>query len=273
MITGTTRLYAIIGDPVAHVRTPMSFNAYFAEHGIDAICLPFHIGRDELARGWQGLNALLNLDGFIVTAPHKQQAARLCDTLVADGRHVGVVNTVRREPNGTFSGTLLDGRGFVAGLRSKRHDPAGARIYIAGAGGAGNALAFALAASGASALTIHNRTRSKAADLVERVRRAYPKIEVSLGTADASGHDIAVNATSLGLQPDDPFSFDLASVSQHALVAEVIMIPKMTPLLRAAAARGHRIHYGTLMLDGQLNEMMAFFGLQVADRQPAAGVV
>jgi shikimate dehydrogenase len=270
MITGTTRLYAIIGDPVAHVRTPMSFNAYFAEQEIDAVCLPFHIGRDDLARGWQGLKAVLNLDGFIVTAPHKQQAARLCDTLVDDGRHVGVVNTVRREPDGSYRGTLLDGRGFVAGLRSQGHDPSGARIYIAGAGGAGNALAFALAASGASAITIHNRTRSKAADLVERVRRAYPVIEVSLGTADASGHDIAVNATSLGLEPNDPLSFDLATVPLQALVAEVIMMPKMTPLLRAAEARGHRIHYGTLMLDGQLNEMMEFFGFSVGNRTSAA---
>jgi shikimate dehydrogenase len=251
----------------------MSFNTYFAERGIDAVCLPFHIGRDDLARGWPGLGALLNLDGFIVTAPHKQAAARLCDRLVDDGRHVGVVNTVRREADGTYCGTLLDGRGFVAGLRSKGHNPAGARIYIAGAGGAGNALAFALAASGASAITIHNRTGSKAGDLVDRVRRAYAAVEVSLGTADASGHDIVVNATSLGLEPDDPFSFDLATVSPQALVAEVVMVPKMTPLLRAAEARGHRTHYGTLMLDGQLNEMMDFFGLSVAKRRAAgAGV-
>jgi shikimate dehydrogenase len=270
VITGTTRLYAIIGDPITHVRTPMSFNAYFAEHAIDAVCLPFHIDRDDLKRGWQGLSALINLDGFIVTAPHKQEAARLCDALVGDGRHVGVVNTVRREPDGTYCGTLLDGRGFVAGLKSKGHDPAGGRIYIAGAGGAGNALAFALAASGASAITIHNRTRTRAADLVDRVRRAYPALEVNLGSADASGHDIAVNATSLGLEPDDPLSFDLTTVPPRALVAEVVMMPKVTPLLRAAEARGHRIHYGTLMLEGQLDEMMSFFGLGVANAQSAA---
>lgn len=270
MITGTTRLYAIIGDPITHVRTPMSFNAYFAEHGIDAVCLPFHIARDDLARGWRALSALINLDGFIITAPHKQEAARLCDTLVDDGRYVGVVNTVRREPDGRYCGTLLDGRGFVAGLKSKGHDPAGGRIYIAGAGGAGTALAFALAASGASAITIHNRTRSKAADLVERVRRAYSAVDVNLGSSDASGHDIAVNATSLGLEPDDPLSFDLTTVPSHALVAEVVMMPKMTPLLRAAEARGHRIHYGTLMLEGQLNQMMDFFGLGAAARNFAA---
>jgi shikimate dehydrogenase len=266
MLTGTTRLYAIIGDPVAHVRTPMSFNAYFAEHGIDAVCVAIHIGRGDLAEGWRGMRALRNLDGFIITAPHKAQSAELSDHLVADGLHAGVVNTVRREPDGTLTATLLDGRGFVAGLRRHGHEPAGQRIYMAGAGGAGTALAFALAANGAAAITIHNRTRAKAEALIERVRAAFPNCDVRLGTSDASGHDMAVNATSLGLEPGDPFSFDLATVAPEAIVAEVIMMPKTTPLLRAAEARGHRIHHGTHMLDGQLAEMMDFFGLGRAAR-------
>jgi shikimate dehydrogenase len=61
MITGTTDLYAIIGDPIAHVRTPMAFNDYFAEHKIDAVCLPVHILRDDLPRGWAGLKSIVNL--------------------------------------------------------------------------------------------------------------------------------------------------------------------------------------------------------------------
>ena len=77
MITGTTRLYAIIGDPIAHVRTPMAFNEYFLAQKIDAVCLPIHIGRDDLPRGWAGLKSIANLDGFIVTAPHKADSARM----------------------------------------------------------------------------------------------------------------------------------------------------------------------------------------------------
>jgi len=75
MITGTTRLYAIIGDPIAHVRTPMAFNDYFLARNIDAVCLPVHIGRDDLPKGWAGLKSIANLDGFIVTAPHKAESA------------------------------------------------------------------------------------------------------------------------------------------------------------------------------------------------------
>ena len=120
MITGSTRLYAIIGDPIAHVRTPMAFNEYFLAQNIDAVCLPIHIGRDDLPRGWAGLKAIANLDGFIVTAPHKADSAGLCENLEGDGLHTKVVNTVRREPNGSFSGTLLDGRGFVSGCCQAR---------------------------------------------------------------------------------------------------------------------------------------------------------
>lgn len=267
MITGPTRLYAIIGDPIAHVRTPMAFNEYFTARNIDAVCLPFHIGRDDLPRGWAGLKALVNLDGFVVTAPHKAEAATLCDVLEGDGIHTGVVNTVRREPDGCFAGTLLDGRGFVSGLTSHGHDIEGRRFYMAGAGGAGTALAYALAGSGAAAITIHNRTRSKAEALVAGVGKAFPDCEVRVGTADASGHPIVVNATSLGLKPDDGHSFDLATADPSALVAEVVMKPDMTPLLIAAEKRGYTIHFGIHMLDSQLELMMQFLGIGA----PAAG--
>ena len=260
MITGTTRLYAIVGDPIAHVRTPMAFNDYFAERGVDAVCLPVQIARDDLPCGWGGLKSIINLDGFIVTSPHKAEAARLCDTLEEDSVHTRVVNTVRREPDGCFVGTLLDGRGFVRGLQNAGHAIEGRRFYLAGAGGAGTALSFALAASRAAAITIHNRTLSKAEALVLNVQKAFPDCDVRLGTADASGHDVAVNATSLGLKPDDGHSFNLDSVDRKALVAEVIMKPDMTPLLVAAKARDYSIHFGIHMLNGQLELMMQFLG-------------
>jgi shikimate dehydrogenase len=264
MISGTTRLYAIIGDPIAHVRTPMAFNDYFSARNIDAVCLPVHIGRDNLPTGWAGLKSIINLDGFIVTAPHKAKSARLCDALEGDGLHAKVVNTVRREADGTYTGTLLDGRGFVRGLLAHGHPVKGRRIYMAGAGGAGTALAYALAHSGVAALTIHNRTRSKAENLVAGVGKAFPHCDVRVGTTDASGHDIVVNATSLGLKADDGHAFNLASADPSALVAEVVMKPDMTPLLIAAEKRGHAIHFGIHMLNNQLDMMMQFFHLDAA---------
>jgi shikimate dehydrogenase len=261
MITGTTRLYAIIGDPITHVRTPMAFNDYFLAHHIDAVCLPVQIGGGDLPRGWAGLKSMANLDGFIVTAPHKAEAAGLCEKLEGEGLHAKVVNVVRREPDGSFTGNLLDGRGFVSGLIKQGHQVKGRRFYLAGAGGAATALAFALADTGAAALTVHNRTRSRAEKLATDVGAAFPGVDVRVGTANVGGHDVVVNATALGLKPDDGHSFDLASADPSALIAEVVMKPDMTPLLIAAEKRGHAIHFGIHMLNSQLDLMMQFLGL------------
>lgn len=261
MVAGTARLFAIIGDPVGHVRTPLVFNAYFAEHGIDAICVPIHIRPEDLEAGIAGLKAIANLDGFIVTAPHKARVARMMDKLGLDGELVGAVNTVRREPDGSYTGTMLDGHGFVTGLARAGYEVRGKRVYMAGAGGASSALAFALAAAGIKSLTIFNRTRERGEALIARVKAAFPDVEVAFGTRDPRGHDLTVNATPLGLEPHDGFSFDVEKVEPPMLVAEVLMKPETTALLHAAAAKGCRIHRGKHMLDGQRDLMMAYFGL------------
>jgi shikimate dehydrogenase len=132
---------------------------------------------------------------------------------------------------------------------------------MAGSGGAGTALAFALADSGIRSLTIHNRTASRAEALIKQIRSTFPACDVRLGTRNAAGHDVVINATALGLKPDDGFSFDPETADAAALFAEVIMKPEYTPLLLAAKARGHQVHSGVHMLDGQLEMMMGFFGL------------
>ncbi len=260
MIQGSTRLYAIVGDPVAHVRVPLVFNPHFDHIGADAACVAIHIGADEIDAGWAGLKAMRNLDGFIVTAPHKAAAARLCDRVEGDARMVGAVNTVRREADGTLTGTLFDGDGFVAGLRRHGHEVGGKRVYLAGAGGAGNALAFALAGAGVAAMTLHNRTRARAEDLAARLRQAFRDLEVTLGDRTPDTADIAINATSLGLEPDDALPFELETLAASTLVAEVIMQPERTKLLELAAAKGCPTHGGRPMLMGQLGLMMRFFG-------------
>lgn len=261
MVAGHARLYAIIGDPIAHVRTPLVFNAFFQAHGIAAVCVPLHIHPQDLGAAIAGLRGIANLDGFIVTAPHKGRVATLVDHLEGDGALVGAVNTVRRAADGTLSGTMLDGHGFVAGLAGAGHAVAGRSVYMAGAGGAASALAFALAGAGISRLTLFNRTPERAQALLARVKAAYPHLETALGSRDPRGHDLAVNATPLGLEPGDPFSFDVARLDPATLVAEVLMKPETTALLQAAAARGCTIHRGKHMLDGQRDPMMAYFGL------------
>ena len=257
-ITGTTRIFGILADPIVHVRTPQVFNAYFDAHGIDAVLVPIHVAAHDLAAAWEGLRHIRSLAGLIVTVPHKVAAVGLCDALGPEARLIGSVNTVRREPDGRFVGTMYDGVGFVAGLRGQGHESAGRTALMLGAGGAGQAVAFALADAGVARLGIANRTRDKAEALAARVAAAYPQVPVAAVEADADGYDLVVNTTSLGMGTGDPLPVDLTRLPAGALVAEIIMTPERTALLEAAAARGNPIHFGRHMLDQQIRLMAEF---------------
>jgi len=260
-ITGRTRVYGILADPIGHVRTPQAFNALCSARGHDAVLVPFHVCAEDLATVVAGLRPLRNLDGLVVTVPHKQAMTALCDRLEPMGRRIGAVNAVRREADGSLLGENFDGRGFVTGLRAAGHEPRGLRALLLGAGGAGAAIAFALAEAGVAELAIANRSAGKGAALVAAVARAFPGVAVRSATADGSGFDLLVNATSLGLHQDDPLPLPAESIPAGALVAEVVMQPEVTPLLEAAAARGARTHGGRHMLQAQLDAIAEFLGV------------
>ena len=118
-ITGRTRLFAIVADPIGHVRTPQVFNARFAARGTDAVLVPFHVDAAGLPEAFRAFRAMKNLGGLIVTVPHKTAAVALCDAVGETGRAVGAVNTIRREPDGRLVADMFDGEGFLAGLRAE----------------------------------------------------------------------------------------------------------------------------------------------------------
>ena len=259
-ITGTTRLYAILADPVAQVRTPEVFNAWFAARGTDAVLVPVHLAAGRLEVALPALRAMKNLGGLVVTVPHKTDAARLCDTLTEAARLTGSVNAIRRDPDGSLHGATFDGEGFVAGLRAQGHDPAGRRVLMVGAGGAGAAVALALARAGVARLVIANRTAARAETLAAAIASACPEVAISAGAAEPGDAEIIVNTTSLGMAPGDPLPLSLEGAAPGALVAEVIMKPETTPLLAEAALRQHPVHHGRHMLDRQVDLIAAFIG-------------
>ncbi|MDZ3992750.1 shikimate dehydrogenase [Pseudomonas sp. Teo4] len=256
-ISGHTRLFAIVAEPIQHVKTPEEINALMAARGDDRVMVPLHVSPDQLADAVQGLRAMRNLDGFVVTVPHKGAIVHLCDSLSAAAQQVGAVNVVRRQADGRLHGDMLDGVGFVAGLRRAAIEPAGMTVYLAGAGGAAQAIAFALAEAGVARLTIANRTRDKAEHLVSRLAGLFPAVTFEVGSPDPSGHALVVNATSMGLREGDDYPCDVARLSREQIVAEIIMQPEHTPLLKAAAERGCRVHQGRPMLQCQVELMAA----------------
>lgn len=255
-ITGRTRLFAILADPIHHVKTPQAVNAFCARQGFDGVLVPMQVKAENLVTTVAALRAMENLGGFIITVPHKVALVELLDEVTPHAKAIGAVNCVRREADGRLVGTMLDGTGFVAGLRAEGIEPKGMSAYLAGAGGAANAIAFALAEAGVSRLSIGNRTRAKSDDLKARLATLYPALEVDTAPASAAGHGLVVNATSLGLKEGDPFPLDTSALTPDQIVAEIIMQPEVTPLLAAAKAKGCRTHPGHPMLREQI-ELMA----------------
>lgn len=260
-ITGATRVYGIVADPITHVRTPQALNGLMRRHGVAGIMVPFHVAPAHLPMFMDAMRVTQSFGGLIATVPHKVAMLDLCDVVSERARLIGAVNTVRREPDGRLAADMFDGEGFVAGLREAGIGLNGRRAYLAGAGGAANAVAFALADAGIASLTIWNRTAAKVDALRSRLEVLHPGLVVGMGTSDPRGHDVVVNATSLGLRPDDPLPFDAARLEAGVIVAEVVMEPETTALLAVAATRGCRVHSGRPMLDCQLGLMARFMGM------------
>ena len=259
-ITGTTRVFFILGDPVAQVRAPEVYNHLFQRHGIDAVLVPLKLPAAALPGFLEhGLKAE-NIGGCWATIPHKAQLYSLLQPTDPVARVAGAVNAVRRGPDGRLEGALFDGIGFVKGLDHFGIDVKGRRVLVVGAGGGGHAVAAAIAQRAPAALAVFNRTRERAQALVERLRPIVGSAAAVAASADPAGFDLVVNCTSQGLKPDDPLPFDPARVDAGAAVVDIIMTKAPTPLLAQCRARGLKAEAGFEMLVQQVPEYLRFFG-------------
>jgi shikimate dehydrogenase len=230
-VSGRTLLLALIADPVVQARSPAMANALLAERGQDGrfVLVPLQVPAGALADVVRGLRRVGNFAGALVSMPHKAAVVPLLDELTPEAALVRAANVFRRTADGRLIGTMLDGEGFVGGLRAAGHDVRGAACLLVGAGGAASAIAFALARAGCGSLTIVNRTAGRAVDLAARVGAAFPAVTVRLGDSPDVRYDVAINGTSLGMQAGDalPMSRDL--VERSALIAECVLAPETTP--------------------------------------------
>ena len=269
VITGKTQLFGVIAHPVDHVRAPMVFNPVFEERGIDAVLVPVHILPEYLDMTLNAFKLMPNMGGVAVTIPHKMTSADLCDELGMAAQVTGAVNAIRFE-HGRMIGDNFDGKGFVAGLIGeghtlKGHTLEGMNAVIIGAGGAARAIAIALVDSGLEQLTIVNRSITKADDLADLIRQHYPDQNVKSALMDEidtikTACDLLINATSLGLNDNDPLPADLTGVAKSTIIADIIMVPEMTNWLLAAQKQGLTIHLGRHMLDYQKDLIAHFIG-------------
>lgn len=260
-ITGRTRLFALLGDPIEQVRAPALLNPLLRTLGVDAVLVPVHVRPEDLAEVVRGLQKTRNLDGMLVTVPHKVDVLRHADVHSDAATIAGSANALRREPDGSWHADNFDGAGFLHGLIAAGHDPRDRRVTLVGTGGAGSAIAAALLGGGVAHLGLHDADETRAKETAARLEPHWPGRVAAAGTPDLAGADVVVNATPLGLRQDDPLPFDPTALRPGAVVADIIMKPKETRLLRAAASQGLAVHFGAPMLDEQIALYRGYFRL------------
>jgi shikimate dehydrogenase len=258
MITGTTRLYAILGDPLVKARTPEGMNALFAAQGIDAVMVPAEVDAAGFAETVAGFKRLRNCDGLVLTMPHKQAMCAHVDELRENGCRVGAINAARRQADGRWVGDMFDGLGYIGALRHARVDPAGKRVHMIGAGGVARAIGMALAEAGVASLTLRDLAPGRAADLARAVTAAFPQLEAGPVEDDRQRCDILINATPLGMRDGDPLPCDPTAVPSASVVSDVITKPEITPFLAAARARGCTVTSGKDIFEAQIRLVTAF---------------
>ena len=264
MISGTTTLIAHVGYPTEAFKAPMIYNPWFEHQGIDAVVVPMGVKAEDYPATLAALARLTNLRGVLVTMPHKVTTLALVAEATPTARIAGACNALLKRADGSWLGDQFDGAGFVRGLERKDRPVAGARAFVVGCGGVGSAIAASLAAAGAARSACSMRTPHRAPRWANACCKHYPKLVVRSGSNDPAGYDIVVNATPLGMRDGDPLPVDVERIDRGAFVGEVVMKSELTPLLRAAQARGLEVQPGTDMLFEMIPAYLEFFGFGTA---------
>jgi shikimate dehydrogenase len=236
------RFYCVLGDPVAHSRSPAIHARAFAVLGIDAVYAPCRVTPLDLERAVVGLRAL-GCAGFNVTVPHKTAMLPLVDSLEPLAQRCGAVNCVALK-EGTAIGHNTDAIGLLDAL-DERNVPIGDRAVVVGAGGSARAAAFVLAQiSTLKSISIVNRTVGGAQELASQARAAGGRAEAfALDSHEAKRAleeaSLVVHCTTVGLS-DDSLPFDPALLGRDATLVDLVYrFPGgATALVRAARGRG-----------------------------------
>ncbi|MBA7641813.1 Shikimate dehydrogenase (NADP(+)) [subsurface metagenome] len=257
LISGTTRVCGVIGDPIEHTMSPVMHNAVFKELGMDYLYVAFWVKKEELGEAIRGMRAL-SIRGLNVTIPHKVDVIPFLDELDPLAERIGAVNTIVNDA-GVLKGYNTDATGFLQALLEREVEPKGKNVVILGAGGASRAISFILAQRGAN-LVILNRLLELdwAEELARQISQVFEK-EIEALKLDEENlttvlreADILVNATSVGMSPNINETPVPAKLLNSGLVVfDIVYNPIKTKLLREAEAVGAKTIGGLNMLAWQ----------------------
>jgi shikimate dehydrogenase len=258
-LSGETRLFPIIGDPIIYVKSPQQLSAGFEKRKHNALCVPMQVGGGDLDVVMAGLSHTPNVDGLLVTMPHKNTAFEHCTTSDKTSTLLRAVSVMRRNDDGSWHGGMLDGMAFVKAQIDHGAQPKDAKVLLVGAGAAGGAIAIALLEAGVRELIIHDTDESKVTKLIEALDKVSNGRAKS-GDADPSGCTMVCNATPMGLKDGDPLPVEADSLKDNMFVGDVIAGHGTTPFLQAAEKAGCKTANGVQMVEA-VQEMMLDFML------------
>jgi len=259
-----TKTYAIIGDPIDHSLSPAIHNAAFGFLRMDCAYIAYRIPKGELAQGIEALRKI-QIAGFSVTIPHKVDMMKLLDEADGNCKSIGATNTVVSE-NGFLKGYNTDMDGFLDPIKKRNINCTNSDVLLVGAGGAARAIVAGFAKEKVHKITIANRTKERADELIKFANNLGLESDYSdLSNAGniASKYKFIVNATSMGLK-GSACPISTRSIAKDSIVYDIVYMPVETELIEQSKKQGATIIYGWEMLLGQ-----AMRSFEIWTRQPA----
>ncbi len=245
-ISAASRVFALLGDPVEHSLSPRIQNAAILAAGVDGVYVALRAVEEDLPGFIRGLCRAGG--GGNVTLPHKEKASTVVDERLPAVRRTGACNTFWLEDD-RIVGDNTDVDGFSRALRDFLGEaPTNARVLLLGAGGAARAGLVALLDDGVDEIRLLNRSVERARNVSRRIGGERVRVVPDPAELDGERFDLVVNATRLGLHPDDPTPFELDRLEEVGAVVDMVYGAEPTALVRAAESMGVRATDGREML-------------------------
>lgn len=245
IITSSTRVLALLGDPVGHSLSPVVQNAAFQHAGMDGIYVAVRCAADDLVGFMKGLSRAGG--GGNITLPHKEKATSVVDVPSEAVRRTGACNTFWGGPDGRVHGDNTDVEGLRRAARTFVGELAGTRVLLLGGGGAARAALMGLLEEGVDEVVLHNRTEERARAVARRIGGARARV-VSITELRGQGFDLVINATRVGMAPGDGSPLDFEILSRAGAAMDLVYRVEPTPFVKAAEAFGVRATDGKEML-------------------------
>lgn len=253
MISGRTKVFAVLGHPIEHTLSPAMHNAAFTELGLDAVYVAFDVHPDDLPAVLKAMTTM-KFGGANLTIPLKEVACRCLERLDDSARALGAVNTVKFDPQGP-TGFNTDGQGFLRAFREAfGRGPSQLSVFILGAGGAGRAVALTLAGEGVLSIALADADRARAEKLRVELETQYFIQDVTVArtpeeiTRVCRAADIVVQATPVGMKATDPSPLPAEAFRAGQFAFDLVYMYPETAFMRAARKGGAKAANGLGML-------------------------